>query len=102
MTYWSGRALPHHFRLRILLVRPVSILAAEVLFSFSMGKDGVNDSPTLEPTLVDESLIDAMLTLSPEERLRQNDRMVRTVFLLRQGWTATNATMKAARDGREP
>ena len=34
---------------------------------------------------VDESLIDAMLALSPEERLRQNDRMIRTIELLRQG-----------------
>jgi hypothetical protein len=34
---------------------------------------------------VDESLIDAMLALSPEERLRHNDRMLRTIELLRQG-----------------
>ena len=34
---------------------------------------------------VDMSLIDAMLALSPEERLRHNDRMLRTVELLRQG-----------------
>jgi hypothetical protein len=40
------------------------------------------DEGTVE---VDESLIDAMLALSPEERLRQNDRMIRTVELLRQG-----------------
>jgi hypothetical protein len=34
---------------------------------------------------VDASLIDAMLALSPEERLRHNDRMLRTIELLRQG-----------------
>ncbi len=34
---------------------------------------------------VDESLIDEMLALSPEERLRQNDRMLRTIELLRHG-----------------
>ena len=34
---------------------------------------------------VDESLIDEMLALSPEERLRHNDRMLRTIELLRQG-----------------
>jgi hypothetical protein len=34
---------------------------------------------------VDMSLIDAMLALSPEERLRHNDRMLRTIELLRQG-----------------
>ena len=60
-----------------------------------MGDGSVNDSS--ESALVDESLIDAMLALSPEERLRQNDRMVRTVLLLRQGWE----DMKAAQDGRE-
>jgi hypothetical protein len=31
------------------------------------------------------SLIDAMLALSPEERLRHNDQMLRTIELLRQG-----------------
>jgi hypothetical protein len=35
--------------------------------------------------VVDESLIDAMLALCPEERLRHNDRMIRTVAQLRQG-----------------
>ncbi len=34
---------------------------------------------------VDESLIDEMLALNPEERLRQNDRMLRTIELLRRG-----------------
>ena len=41
-----------------------------------------------EPTpqsAVDASLIDEMLALSPEERLRHNDRMLRTIELLRQG-----------------
>ena len=60
-----------------------------------MGNGSVNDST--ESTSVDESLIDAMLALSPEERLRQNDRMVRTVLLLRQGFEA----VKADSDGRE-
>jgi hypothetical protein len=32
---------------------------------------------------VDETLIDEMLSLSVRERLRQNDRMVRTVLALR-------------------
>jgi hypothetical protein len=32
-----------------------------------------------------ESLIQAMLALSPEERLRQNDRMLRTIEILRKG-----------------
>jgi len=70
-------------------------LAKEVVSSDSMGDGSVNDSN--ESVLVDESLIDAMLALSPEERLRQNDRMVRTVLLLRQGWEAK----KADQNGRE-
>ncbi len=45
---------------------------------------------------VDESLIDAMLALSPEERLRQNDRMVRTILQLRHG-----LTQKVPDDGRQ-
>ncbi len=43
---------------------------------------------------VDETLIDAMLALTPEERLRQNDRMIRTILQLRQG-----LTKKAPDDG---
>ena len=46
---------------------------------------------------VDESLIDSTMALSPEERLRQNDRMIRTVLLLREGWAAA----KVEQDGRE-
>ena len=48
-----------------------------------------------DSALVDESLIDATLALGPEERLRQNDRMLRTILLLRQGWDA----LKADQDG---
>ena len=38
-----------------------------------------------DASLVDESLLDAMLALSPIERLRLNDRMIRSVALLREG-----------------
>ena len=38
---------------------------------------------------VDVGLIDEMLALSPEERLRQNDRMIRTIDLVRQGLGGT-------------
>jgi hypothetical protein len=44
---------------------------------------------------VDETLIDEMLALSPEERLRQNDRTLRTIELLRQGLAARPGTMAA-------
>ena len=54
-----------------------------------MGKSSAPESG--DSPLVDESLIDAMLALGPEERLRQNDRMLRTILLLRQGWDAQKA-----------
>ena len=56
-----------------------------------MSDGGAQDCGTSDSALVDESLIDAMLALSPEERLRQNDRMVRTILLLRQGWEAAKS-----------
>jgi hypothetical protein len=55
----------------------------------------LEETPDSAP--VDESLIDATMALSPEERLRQNDRMIRAVLLLREGWAAA----KAEQDGRE-
>jgi hypothetical protein len=62
-----------------------------------MSKSGERDSGAASSTSVDESLIDAMMALSPEERLRQNDRMVRTIFLLRQGIPAPGSD----RDGEK-
>ena len=38
--------------------------------------------------VVDTSLVDAMLRLTPEERLRQNDRMLRTIKDLRDAFAA--------------
>ncbi len=40
--------------------------------------------------LVDVSLIDAMLALSIEERLRLNDRMIQTVQQLREAFRAAD------------
>ena len=40
------------------------------------------------PVVVDTSLIDAMLRLTPDERLRQNDRMLRTIKDLRDAFAA--------------
>lgn len=37
---------------------------------------------------VDVTLIDAMLALTPEERLLQNDRMIQTIQELRDGFAA--------------
>ena len=39
----------------------------------------------------DVTLIDAMLPLSPEERLRKNDQMVRTIEELRHGFAVVRA-----------
>ena len=50
---------------------------------------------------VDVTLIDAMLALSPEERLRQNDRMVRTIEGLRHGFAAVRARDPACKAGGE-
>jgi hypothetical protein len=44
--------------------------------------------PDALASVVDESRIDEMLALSPEERLRENDRMVRTILLLQQSVAA--------------
>ncbi len=41
-----------------------------------------------ERIAVDPTLVDAMLALTPEERLRQNDRMLRTIQELRDGFAA--------------
>jgi hypothetical protein len=50
---------------------------------------------------VDDSLIDEMLPLSPEERLRHNDRMLRTIELLRQGLAAKTGREDRARRAGE-
>ena len=57
---------------------------------------GRESGPEQTPSpVVDESLIDEMLARSPEERLRYNDRMLRTIELLRQGLAE-----KTGEDGR--
>ncbi|MEI6225868.1 MAG: hypothetical protein WCS72_14010 [Deltaproteobacteria bacterium] len=50
--------------------------------------DEPHDLPDASAVVVDVTLIDAMLALSPEERLRENDRMVRTIEELRNGFAA--------------
>jgi hypothetical protein len=64
-------------------------------------RDNCNQSAN--QALVDESLVDAMLALSPEERLRLNDRMIRTVTLLRHGLVekAEGLAAKGQGDGRD-
>jgi hypothetical protein len=49
-----------------------------------MSEHGDQDSDASASALVDESLIDAMMALTPAERLKQNDRMVRTIAMVKQ------------------
>jgi hypothetical protein len=48
-------------------------------------ESGHEATPT---SAMDESLIEAMLALSPEERVRHSERMVRTIELLLEGMEA--------------
>jgi hypothetical protein len=43
---------------------------------------------------VDSTLVDDLLALTPEERLRQNDRMLRTIQELRDGFAAARAAAR--------
>ena len=52
--------------------------------------------PGDEPVAVDITLVDAILALTPAERLRANDQMIRTVEELRHGF-AVARTRDAAR-----
>ena len=57
------------------------------------------DGAPLHAVAGDATLIDAMLALSPEERLRQNARMVRTIEELRHGFAAVRAHDAARKAG---
>jgi hypothetical protein len=50
--------------------------------------------------VVDTTLIDAMLNLTPEERLRQNDRLLRTIQELRDGFATRRTDDPALETGR--
>lgn len=54
-----------------------------------------------DPVGVDLTLVDAMLALTPVERLRANDRMIRTVEELRHGFAAARTRDAARPPGRE-
>lgn len=47
--------------------------------------------PEDDCAVADVTLIDAMLALTPEERLAQNDRMIRTVQELRDAFAIRDA-----------
>jgi hypothetical protein len=58
---------------------------------------GEND----EFVAVDTSLVDEMLRLTPEERLRQNDRMLRTIKDLRDAFAARRPDDAAREAGNQ-
>jgi hypothetical protein len=51
--------------------------------------DSDNNMARVSESLVDISLIDEMLRMSPEERLLLNDRMIRTIMELRDAFRST-------------
>jgi hypothetical protein len=51
--------------------------------------------------VVDLTLVDAMLALTPAERLRANDRMIRTVEELRHGFAVARTRDAAGPAGGE-
>ena len=53
------------------------------------------------PGVVDETLLDMLLALSPEERLRLNDRMALTIQELRDGFAAAEPDHAARPAGGE-
>jgi hypothetical protein len=50
--------------------------------------------------IVDVTLVDAMLALSPEQRLLQNDRLLQTIKELRDGFAARRANDSPVQAGR--
>ena len=62
--------------------------------------DASTDRETGAP-MVDPTLVDLLLPLSPEERLRWNDRMARTVLELRDAFAATRPDDAPRPPGRE-
>ena len=52
-------------------------------------------------SVVDETLLETLLALTPEERLRLNDRMVMTIQELRDGFAAAEPDHAAGPAGRQ-
>ncbi len=61
----------------------------------------VAGAPTPPATVADETLLDLLAELTPEERLRWNDRMATTVLELRNGFAAAELDHAARPPGRE-
>ena len=75
-----------------------------LLHSFSMSfPDPQPEPPAASPLrgVVDETLVDMLLAMSPEERLRLNDRMALTILELRHGFAAAEPDHAARPPGVE-
>ena len=59
------------------------------------------DAPRSHPSVADETLLDVLAALTPEERLRWNDRMATTVLELRHGFAAAEPDHAARPAGGE-
>ena len=57
--------------------------------------------PQVGVGVVDETLLDTLLAMSPEERLRLNDRTVLTILELRHGFAAAKPDHPAGPVGGE-
>jgi hypothetical protein len=62
---------------------------------------GRPENVVAEGCVVDVTLIDALLEMSPEERLLQNDRMLQTIQELRDGFSARRADDPPREAGRD-
>ncbi len=58
-------------------------------------------APRSHATVADETLLDELAALTPEERLRWNDRMATTVLELRHGFAAAEPYHAARPAGSE-
>jgi hypothetical protein len=58
-------------------------------------------APSPHATVADETLLDALAALTPDERLRWNDRMATTVLELRHGFAAAEPDYPAGPAGGE-
>jgi hypothetical protein len=73
----------------------------EPLAASQPGAADAADAVDAADVTVDVTLIDSTLALSPEERLHQNDRMIRTIEELRHGFAVARAHDAARQAGVE-
>ena len=66
-----------------------------------MAPPASENAPRSSPSVADETLLDALAALTPEERLRWNDRMATTVLELRHGFAAAELDHAARPAGGE-